>query len=108
MDSLTARLAALDTCAVSDALDKLGLPGAVIGLSALTGPAKVAGRVVTTKLGAPLPGLPQPRSGTRSPPASGWTGRVSACAIMRCNPGRTAEAAGFQVVDKSGDRADSL
>jgi 4-hydroxy-4-methyl-2-oxoglutarate aldolase len=47
MDNLIARLAALDTCAVSDALDKLGLPGAVVGLSALTGPAKVAGRVVT-------------------------------------------------------------
>lgn len=59
MDSMIARLATLDTCAVSDALDKLGLPGAVVGISALTGPAKVAGRVVTTKLGAPLPGLPK-------------------------------------------------
>lgn len=46
MDGLTARLAALDACAVSDALDTLGLSGAVIGIASLTGPAKVAGRVV--------------------------------------------------------------
>jgi regulator of RNase E activity RraA len=73
MDSLTTRLAALDTCAVSDALDKLGLSGAVIGIAALTGPAKVAGRVVTTKLGAPLPGLPKRHLG--------------AGAVMATNPG---------------------
>ncbi|MFO1115414.1 MAG: RraA family protein [Beijerinckiaceae bacterium] len=59
MPDIAARLLALDTCAVSDALDKLGLPGAVIGIGALTGPARVAGRVVTTKLGAPLPNLPK-------------------------------------------------
>lgn len=59
MTQLVSRLAALDACAVSDALDKLGLPGAVIGVGSLTGPARVAGRVVTTKLGAPLPGLPK-------------------------------------------------
>jgi len=59
MTDIAARLLALDTCAVSDALDKLGLPGAVIGVGALTGPARVAGKVVTTKLGAPLPNLPK-------------------------------------------------
>lgn len=59
MTDYAARLLALDTCAVSDALDKLGLPGAVIGVSALTGPARIAGKVVTTKLGAPLPNLPK-------------------------------------------------
>ena len=57
--SLVSRLGALDSCAVSDALDKLGLPGAVVGVGALTGPARIAGRVVTSKLGAPLPGLPK-------------------------------------------------
>jgi 4-hydroxy-4-methyl-2-oxoglutarate aldolase len=57
--ALIARLGAVDACAVSDALDKLGLAGAVVGIGALTGPAKVAGRVVTVKLGAPLPGLPK-------------------------------------------------
>ena len=59
MTDFAARLLALDTCAVSDALDKLGLPGAVIGVGSLTGPARVAGKVVTTKLGAPLPNLPK-------------------------------------------------
>lgn len=73
MDSLIARLAALDSCAVSDALDKLGLSGAVIGIAALTGPAKVAGRVVTTKLGAALRGLPKRHLG--------------AGAVMAANPG---------------------
>ncbi|MBR0827200.1 hypothetical protein JQ596_16835 [Bradyrhizobium manausense] len=73
MDGLVARLAALDSCAVSDALDKLGLAGAVTGVTALTGPAKIAGRAVTTKLGAPLPGLPKRHLG--------------AGAIMASNPG---------------------
>ncbi|MGY8634277.1 hypothetical protein RAD15_17505 [Bradyrhizobium sp. 14AA] len=73
MDSLIARLAALDTCAVSDALDKLGLSGAVIGISALTGPARIIGRAVTTKLGSPLPGLPKRHLG--------------AGAVMASNPG---------------------
>ncbi|MDA9504509.1 dimethylmenaquinone methyltransferase [Bradyrhizobium sp. CCBAU 11386] len=73
MDSLIARLAALDTCAVSDALDKLGVSGAVVGISVLTGPVKIAGRAVTTKLGAPLPGLPKRHLG--------------AGAVMASNPG---------------------
>jgi 4-hydroxy-4-methyl-2-oxoglutarate aldolase len=100
MDSLTARLAALDTCAVSDALDKLGLSGAVIGIAALTPPAKVAGRVVTTKLGAPLPGLPKRHLGAGAVMAakpgdiivvehrgridvSGWGGLLSRGAVRR-------------------------
>jgi len=100
MDSLTARLAVLDTCAVSDALDKLGLSGAVIGIAALTRPAKVAGRVVTTKLGAPLPGLPKRHLGAGAVMAakpgdiivvehrgridvSGWGGLLSRGAVRR-------------------------
>jgi 4-hydroxy-4-methyl-2-oxoglutarate aldolase len=100
MDSLTARLAVLDTCAVSDALDKLGLSGAVIGIAALAGPAKVAGRVVTTKLGAPLPGLPKRHLGAGAVMAakpgdiivvehrgridvSGWGGLLSRGAVRR-------------------------
>ena len=56
MRSLLTRLAALDSCAVSDALDKLGLSGAVTGIQCVTGQAHVAGAVVTTKLGAPMLG----------------------------------------------------
>jgi regulator of RNase E activity RraA len=53
------RLLRLDTCSVSDALDKLGLPGAVIGIAALTSKRRVAGPVRTVKLGAPMEGLPK-------------------------------------------------
>ncbi|WP_198152828.1 RraA family protein [Pseudofrankia sp. DC12] len=49
-DDLTEQLAALDTCAVSDALDQLGLTGVALGLSCLTGPARAAGRVLTVRL----------------------------------------------------------
>jgi regulator of RNase E activity RraA len=44
------RLARLDTGALSDALDRLGLAGAVTGIRPLTGSHKIAGRVVTVKL----------------------------------------------------------
>jgi regulator of RNase E activity RraA len=46
----TERLARLDSCAVSDALDRLGLSGAASGIRPLTGTHKIAGRVVTVKL----------------------------------------------------------
>jgi len=44
------RLAALDSCAVSDALDKLGLPGAVGGIARLTTLRRIAGRVHTVRM----------------------------------------------------------
>ena len=44
------RLAALDSCAVSDALDKLGLAGSVTGLHRFTTEQRIAGRVLTVKL----------------------------------------------------------
>jgi 4-hydroxy-4-methyl-2-oxoglutarate aldolase len=50
LDSLVERLLNLDTCAVSDACDRLGLPGSVLGIGPLSPPAKIAGRVVTVKL----------------------------------------------------------
>ena len=46
----TERLARLDSCALSDALDRLGLSGAVSGIRPVTGPYRIAGRVVTVKL----------------------------------------------------------
>ncbi|HEY7466010.1 MAG TPA: RraA family protein, partial [Dehalococcoidia bacterium] len=51
MDQLVERLLKLDTCAVSDACDRLGLPGAVLGILPTSPPAKFAGRIVTVKLG---------------------------------------------------------
>lgn len=53
VEELVSRLSKLDACAVSDALDALGLPGAVSGLRPLTGDHRIAGRVQTVELGPP-------------------------------------------------------
>ena len=45
-----ARLRDLGACAVSDALDALGLPGAALGLHSVTGRHRLAGRAVTVDL----------------------------------------------------------
>lgn len=60
-DNNVIRLRRLDCCAVSDALDKLGLPGAVIGLPQRSGSGRIAGRAITVKLGVgnPPPGPPK-------------------------------------------------
>src|SRR5215510_9135447 len=50
MDDLTTRLNRLDTCAVSDAMDKLGLRGVVTGIQQYSTQRKIAGRVITVKL----------------------------------------------------------
>jgi len=47
--ALLARLAALDTCACSDAMDKLGLSGVASGLHPVTVRRKVTGRVQTVQ-----------------------------------------------------------
>ena len=53
-DDTVARLRALDSCAVSDACDRLGLDGRVsTTLRPTTGPVKIAGRAVTVLLGPP-------------------------------------------------------
>jgi 4-hydroxy-4-methyl-2-oxoglutarate aldolase len=56
-----ARLKRVDCCAVSDALDKLHLAGQVAGLSQLASSRRIAGRVLTVKLGVgePPPGKPR-------------------------------------------------
>ena len=46
-DTPIARLSRLDSCAVSDALDRLGLPGAVRGIVPLWPGPRVVGRCVT-------------------------------------------------------------
>jgi 4-hydroxy-4-methyl-2-oxoglutarate aldolase len=51
IDERVARLNRLDACAISDALDKLGLKGAVSGIHRLSTERKIAGRVLTVKLG---------------------------------------------------------
>lgn len=49
-DDSIQRLARLDCCAVSDAMDKLGLAGGVSGLEQRATTRRIAGRVVTYKL----------------------------------------------------------
>jgi 4-hydroxy-4-methyl-2-oxoglutarate aldolase len=44
------RLSVLDSCVVSDALDRLKLPGAVLGLHRLATDLKIVGPVITVKL----------------------------------------------------------
>jgi 4-hydroxy-4-methyl-2-oxoglutarate aldolase len=54
-DEISIRLARLDACAVSDALDQLELPASVTGLLALSVRRRVSGRVTTVKLAASKP-----------------------------------------------------
>jgi regulator of RNase E activity RraA len=49
-NELVKRLRLLDSCAVSDALDSLGLPSAVTGIAAQSVQQRIAGRVVTVML----------------------------------------------------------
>jgi regulator of RNase E activity RraA len=57
---LSARLAKIDTCVLSDALDRLNLRGVAFGLQRLAGHKRVAGRVITVTLG-PADGATAPR-----------------------------------------------
>jgi 4-hydroxy-4-methyl-2-oxoglutarate aldolase len=99
--SLIRRLLSLDSCAVSDALDALGLPSALSGIAPRTGPARIAGRVKTVKLGLADPSVKSTRHlctaaiETASPgdiivveqatgvEAAGWGGVLSNAAKMR-------------------------
>ena len=58
--TLTARLARLDTCVLSDALDRLNIRGVAYGLHRLSISQRVAGRVITVTLG-PAEGGAAPR-----------------------------------------------
>ena len=69
-----ARLRRLDACAVSDALDQLGLTPAVTGIAALTVRRRVCGRVVTVRL-------------SEGPAPSGATSHLGTIAIERAAAG---------------------
>jgi 4-hydroxy-4-methyl-2-oxoglutarate aldolase len=49
--SFVHRLRRLDCCAVSDALDRLKLPGVISGIPQQSGNGRIAGRAITVKLG---------------------------------------------------------
>ena len=75
-DPIPGRLARLDTCAVSDALDRLALPGVVLGLAPLGAPGRrIAGRVVTVAVGPRRDDTPRPHLGARAI-AGAWPGEV--------------------------------
>ena len=64
------RLGRLDSCAVSDSLDRLGLTGTVTGLSSLSAPRKISGRVISVRLvkagDAAVSGTTAPHLGARA------------------------------------------
>ena len=55
------RLRRLDTCAVSDALDRLKMKGVIIGVPRQSGEGRIAGRVITVKIGNGVPASGEPR-----------------------------------------------
>jgi regulator of RNase E activity RraA len=50
MDDSTRRLSRMDSCAVSDALDKLGMKGTVTGIHRFSTDSRIAGPVLTVRL----------------------------------------------------------
>lgn len=69
---LVERLGRLDACAVSDALDRLGQPGAVLGLRRMgTRATRLAGRVITVQVGPRRDHVAAPHLGSRAIMAAG-------------------------------------
>jgi regulator of RNase E activity RraA len=69
---VVSRLRHLDSCAVSDALDQLGITtGVVTGIVPLTGPVRIAGRAVTVLLGPPRDDAPSHHLGAAAAEAAG-------------------------------------
>jgi regulator of RNase E activity RraA len=85
-DELVDRLAALDSCAVSDAMDSLGLSGVLPGIFPVWEGARLAGRAMPMQLhaGPPPAGVPRVHLGARAIDRSG-PGTV----IVVANEGRT-------------------
>ncbi|MDB5944843.1 MAG: dimethylmenaquinone methyltransferase [Ramlibacter sp.] len=77
MEDAIKRLKRLDACAVSDAMDKLGLSGAVSGLEQRAGTGRIAGRVMTYRL---------VEHGQR-PATAGPARHLGTTAIERAQPG---------------------
>jgi 4-hydroxy-4-methyl-2-oxoglutarate aldolase len=90
-DPLLARLAALDSCACSDALDRLGLLGVASGLRPLTVARRVTGRVITVALGP-----------VGSAAASGGGRHLGTAAIEAAQPGDVIVVAAGGRVDAAG------
>lgn len=77
MEDSVKRLLRLDVCAVSDAMDKLGLTGGVSGLTQQSTSSRIAGRVVTYRLVAK----------DQAPVSSGPLRHLGTTAIEAAQPG---------------------
>jgi 4-hydroxy-4-methyl-2-oxoglutarate aldolase len=116
MTDLQQRLLAMDTPSLSDALDKLGLPGAVTGLSPMTVRRRIAGIVQTVRLGPAKEGLPKRHLGAAAIMASakgdvivvqhgrddvsGWGGLLCRGALARGVSGVIIDG-GFRDIDEA-------
>ena len=104
MTDVASRLAPLDSCVVSDAIDKLGLNGVAPGLSRLASDKKLAGRILTVKLETAYGRLAERHLCTAAIEAAspgnilviehhsrtdcaGWGGLLSRAAIVKGIPG---------------------
>ncbi len=75
-DDFATRLARLDACAISDALDQIGLPPSVTGLIPCAAKGRISGSIITVKLAAGKPP-------TGTPPR-----HLCTTAIDRAQPGQ--------------------
>lgn len=66
IEAIVERLGRLDTCVVSDALDRIGLQGVALGLRPITPTRRIAGRAVTVKLKTKESETPGHHLGTRA------------------------------------------
>lgn len=111
------KLSRLDTPTVSDALDSLGLTGAVYGIAPMTVTRKIVGRAVTVKLGPPTAEIPKRHLGAGAVMAasasdiivvehggrtdvSGWGGLLSRGALAKGIAGVVIDGA-FRDVDEA-------
>lgn len=100
MTDIAERLRNLDTCAVSDAMDSLGRWGTVISLRSLSVTRRIAGKIVTVKLGPAREDIPKRHLCTAAiegadagdvivvenhhrPDAAGWGGILSQAAATK-------------------------
>jgi 4-hydroxy-4-methyl-2-oxoglutarate aldolase len=100
LDLFRERLSHLDTCVISDALDRLGLAGVVTGIQRLSTNCAIAGRVQTVKLEQAAGRVPDHHIGTLAieaaqpgevivieqrafPEGAGWGGILSFAAKQR-------------------------
>jgi 4-hydroxy-4-methyl-2-oxoglutarate aldolase len=89
VDELAVRLARLDTCTVSDALDRLGLTGTVHEIRPTWTSSRVAGRVVTVQV-------------RRSEPGEEPSAHLGAAAIELSHPGDVIVVAAEGMVHAAG------